>query len=114
MAVNKELARTCIVSILADLSDKEAKEWVKNTISLPRLLLQALEQSNLDKESKNAAQDRILSLNESDLARPSSITDKLDLLNIDGEICRLEEDLASSLSRNQAAAEAHALLNLEE
>lgn len=114
IAINKELIRTCIVAILKDMTPEEKKKFKENPGDLKSILRLSVEKAQLSKEDKNSIKEKINSITLEDLISQSSITDKLDLLNLDSDVRRMSKLLYESFKGNSEAFEAHAYMNLTE
>lgn len=114
IAINKELVRTCTIEILKDMNPDERKKFKESVSDLKSLLRLSVERVQLPEEDKSSIKEKINSITLEDLMSQSSLTDKLDLLNLDSDVCRMGEALYESFKENPEAVEAHAYMNLTE
>jgi len=114
IAINKELIRTCAIAILKDMSPEEKKKFNENPGDLKSILRLSLEKVQLPEKNKNSIKEKINSITLEDLISQSSITDKLDLLNLDSDVCQMSEALYESFKNNLEVVQAHAYMNLTE
>lgn len=114
MAINKELARTCIVAILKDMNLEEKKQFKENPGDLKRILLISVEKAQLPEEEKNSIEEKIRSITLEDKMSQRAIRDKLDLFNLDGDVRKMGKVLYKSIKENIDAVQAHAYMNLTE
>lgn len=114
IAINKELIRTCVVAILKDMAPEEKKKFKENPGDLKSILRLSAEKAQLSEEDKNSIKEKINSITLKDLISQSSITDKLDLLNLDSDVRRMGKALYQSFKENPEAVQSHAYMNLTE
>lgn len=114
IAINKELIRTCIVAILKDMTPEEKKKFKENPGDLKSILRLSAEKAQLSEEDKNSIKEKINSITLEDIISQNSITDKLDLLNLDSDVRKMSKALYESFKGNSEAFEAHAYMNLTE
>jgi len=114
MAINKELFRTCLISLLEGMSPEEQTKLQENVKSIKDVLLLSLEKASFENEDKQKIKEVIESLTDDDISQQIPIIDKLDLLNLESPVCKLSESLYKNFEKNSDATEAHAYLNLTE
>ena len=114
IAINKELARTCLIAILKDMSPEERKKFKENPGDFKSILRLSVEKIQMPEEDKNSIREKINSITLENLISQSSIVDKLDLLNLDSDVYKMSEALYESFKENPEAVEAHAYMNLTE
>lgn len=114
MAINKELFRTCAIAIIKDMNQLERKNFKENSGDFKNVLYLSLEKVDIPLEDKNSIKIKIDSITPEDYLLQSSITEKLDLLDIDSDVCKMSETLYETYKDNQDVFEAHSYLNLTE
>jgi len=112
MAINKELFRTCILAILKDMSKEDKTRFMENDVDFKNILKISVEKTSFVGDIKNFIKDRIDSLSVEDIFNQSKVVDKLDLLNLDGDVVKMSEDLYSSIKNNEDALKAHSYMNV--
>ena len=110
--INKRFIRTCLMSIFADMSPDERKEFKDQPLDIVYLIRTAMDRLNLSEDDKKAVENVLEKITPEDARLPSRMIKRLGLLNHESQLYKTEEALYKSLQEKTEAAEAYSYLNL--